>query len=340
MKAEVKVEQRAAETSCYSPLGSDSSFVNMDTYSIKDERDFVYNSPETNNSNVSLEMEDSDEQVSGSGSPLLSPVSDSSTCPGETLTKSEPEQQDSRAGKAKKKRQGKSRTKVLNPSVVIKLKKTRRLKANDRERNRMHALNDALERLRCVLPMHPDDTKLTKIETLRFAHNYIWALSQTLEIDNLQEKAAAAAAAAAAAVAAQCPGELSHQMNVPESPVHNPCQTILDSVMSVESARTPLSTMSCSTPSPQPPALPTDENIYTLKTVNQLPACGPAAATMLDNHRSIVSPQHHHQQQQQQQQQSFGSWQNCFGLMHATQVQPVNAGPLVRKENFMYPSYA
>ena len=44
----------------------------------------------------------------------------------------------------------------------------------------MHTLNDALERLRLALPTFPEDTKLTKIETLRFAHNYIWALSQTL----------------------------------------------------------------------------------------------------------------------------------------------------------------
>ncbi|KAI5631945.1 hypothetical protein NE865_15346 [Phthorimaea operculella] len=43
-------------------------------------------------------------------------------------------------------------------------------------------------RLRCVLPTFPEDTKLTKIETLRFAHNYIFALSQTLEaLDNLGE---------------------------------------------------------------------------------------------------------------------------------------------------------
>ena len=44
----------------------------------------------------------------------------------------------------------------------------------------MHTLNDALERLRMALPTFPEDTKLTKIETLRFAHNYIWALQQTL----------------------------------------------------------------------------------------------------------------------------------------------------------------
>ncbi|TSK22698.1 Neurogenin-3 [Bagarius yarrelli] len=58
----------------------------------------------------------------------------------------------------------------------------RRAKANDRERHRMHNLNSALDALRKVLPTFPDDAKLTKIETLRFAHNYIWALTETLRI--------------------------------------------------------------------------------------------------------------------------------------------------------------
>lgn len=58
----------------------------------------------------------------------------------------------------------------------------RRAKANDRERHRMHNLNSALDALRGVLPTFPDDAKLTKIETLRFAHNYIWALTETLRI--------------------------------------------------------------------------------------------------------------------------------------------------------------
>ncbi|CAN7993540.1 unnamed protein product [Ixodes hexagonus] len=87
---------------------------------------------------------------------------------------------------AKRKRIPKASTRtraVANkPGGPVKVKKTRRLKANDRERNRMHNLNGALDRLRCVLPTFPDDTKLTKIETLRFAHNYIWALSETLRI--------------------------------------------------------------------------------------------------------------------------------------------------------------
>lgn len=69
----------------------------------------------------------------------------------------------------------------------MKLKRHRRMKANDRERHRMHLLNEALDRLRCVLPTFPEDTKLTKIETLRFAHNYIWALSQTVSMIHQQQ---------------------------------------------------------------------------------------------------------------------------------------------------------
>lgn len=82
----------------------------------------------------------------------------------------------------KKRRRGRAR----GDGLVQVVKKTRRLKANDRERNRMHNLNDALDALRGVLPALPEETKLTKIETLRFAHNYIWALSETIRIADLQ----------------------------------------------------------------------------------------------------------------------------------------------------------
>lgn len=82
---------------------------------------------------------------------------------------------------------GKNRiSRCKSPTQLMKIKRNRRMKANDRERNRMHMLNEALDRLRCVLPTFPEDTKLTKIETLRFAHNYIFALSQTLDsLDNI-----------------------------------------------------------------------------------------------------------------------------------------------------------
>ncbi|XP_064832730.1 neurogenic differentiation factor 1-like [Oncorhynchus masou masou] len=58
--------------------------------------------------------------------------------------------------------------------------KMRRHKANARERNRMHGLNDALESLRKVVPCYSKTQKLSKIETLRLAKNYIWALSEIL----------------------------------------------------------------------------------------------------------------------------------------------------------------
>ncbi|XP_077388717.1 neurogenin-1 [Festucalex cinctus] len=78
----------------------------------------------------------------------------------------------------RKRRRGRARCE----STVRVVRKSRRLKANDRERNRMHNLNGALEQLRRVLPALPDDSKLTKIETLRLAHNYIWALAETLRM--------------------------------------------------------------------------------------------------------------------------------------------------------------
>ncbi|KAK3579504.1 hypothetical protein CHS0354_028328 [Potamilus streckersoni] len=82
----------------------------------------------------------------------------------------------------KKKRYSKSRAKNKSPALIMKMKKTRRMKANDRERNRMHSLNSALDELRKILPTTQEDNKLTKIETLRVAHNYIFALSETLKM--------------------------------------------------------------------------------------------------------------------------------------------------------------
>lgn len=51
----------------------------------------------------------------------------------------------------------------------------------------MHNLNGALETLRDRLPQFGEENKLTKIETLRFAHNYIWALSETLRMVQSQQ---------------------------------------------------------------------------------------------------------------------------------------------------------
>ncbi|KAL6728736.1 hypothetical protein Aduo_010476 [Ancylostoma duodenale] len=59
-------------------------------------------------------------------------------------------------------------------------KKMRRMKANGRERQRMHGLNDALDVLRQYVPITTQHQKLSKIETLRLARNYIFALQRML----------------------------------------------------------------------------------------------------------------------------------------------------------------
>lgn len=67
--------------------------------------------------------------------------------------------------------------------------RARRTKANARERNRMHQLNDAFDKLRQHVPLQqPTDasrtskvqSKLSKIETLRLAQNYIQILALML----------------------------------------------------------------------------------------------------------------------------------------------------------------
>ena len=91
----------------------------------------------------------------------------------------EKDSNDSDDSAEKKKRTRKLKAK--NPLRKPKAKVSRRERANDRERNRMHGLNDALEELRTLLPSSVDG-KLTKIETLRTAYNYIYALGETLKL--------------------------------------------------------------------------------------------------------------------------------------------------------------
>ncbi|KAK3578730.1 hypothetical protein CHS0354_010113 [Potamilus streckersoni] len=70
--------------------------------------------------------------------------------------------------------------KKLTKARLVKLR-IRRMKANTRERNRMHGLNDALDELRKHVPCYSKTQKLSKIETLRLARNYIFALGDILK---------------------------------------------------------------------------------------------------------------------------------------------------------------
>ena len=63
-------------------------------------------------------------------------------------------------------------------NVEAKMRNSKRLQSNERERMRMHQLNDAFQALREICPHVKQDRKLSKIETLTLAHNYIISLSR------------------------------------------------------------------------------------------------------------------------------------------------------------------
>ncbi|KAI4881001.1 hypothetical protein NFI96_003437 [Prochilodus magdalenae] len=90
----------------------------------------------------------------------------------------EEDEEEDEGDEAKPKRRGPKKKKMTK--ARLQRFKMRRMKANARERNRMHGLNDALESLRKVVPCYSKTQKLSKIETLRLAKNYIWALSEIL----------------------------------------------------------------------------------------------------------------------------------------------------------------
>ncbi|KAL0270572.1 UNVERIFIED_CONTAM: hypothetical protein PYX00_007938 [Menopon gallinae] len=63
------------------------------------------------------------------------------------------------------------------PVLNARERNIRRLESNERERMRMHSLNDAFQSLREVIPHVKKERRLSKIETLTLAKNYILALT-------------------------------------------------------------------------------------------------------------------------------------------------------------------
>ncbi|CAF1043986.1 unnamed protein product [Rotaria sp. Silwood1] len=76
--------------------------------------------------------------------------------------------------------------KQMTPARVARFK-VRRIKANGRERERMKGLNEQLEVLRETIPCFSLSQKLSKIETLRLAKNYIEALSEMIQNDHIPD---------------------------------------------------------------------------------------------------------------------------------------------------------
>ncbi len=76
--------------------------------------------------------------------------------------------------------------KQMTPARVARFK-VRRIKANGRERDRMKGLNEQLEVLRDTIPCFSLSQKLSKIETLRLAKNYIEALSEMIQTNHIPD---------------------------------------------------------------------------------------------------------------------------------------------------------
>nr|AKG92779.1 dimmed [Leptinotarsa decemlineata] len=96
---------------------------------------------------------------------------------------------DETTGKKRRKHGGSASSGSASSGTTIRRRKTcisarernlRRLESNERERMRMHSLNDAFEQLREVIPHIKMERKLSKIETLTLAKNYIMALTNVI----------------------------------------------------------------------------------------------------------------------------------------------------------------
>lgn len=63
------------------------------------------------------------------------------------------------------------------------LSKQRRI-ANTRERNRVHTINDCIDRLRDLIPLFPHERKPSKTDTIRLAALYISHMTDILAVEN------------------------------------------------------------------------------------------------------------------------------------------------------------
>ncbi|XP_024869867.1 class A basic helix-loop-helix protein 15-like [Temnothorax curvispinosus] len=90
--------------------------------------------------------------------------------------------QSGRSLRRKTKRTESSVLKLSKPSRgnTARERTLRRLESNERERMRMHSLNDAFQSLREVIPHVTKERRLSKIETLTLAKNYIVALTDVI----------------------------------------------------------------------------------------------------------------------------------------------------------------
>ena len=73
-----------------------------------------------------------------------------------------------------------AKTTTVGVSSSARERSLRRIESNERERQRMHLLNDAFQGLRDVIPFVRRGRRLSKIETLTLAKNYIKSLTNVI----------------------------------------------------------------------------------------------------------------------------------------------------------------
>ncbi|PFX33238.1 neurogenin-3-like [Stylophora pistillata] len=91
-----------------------------------------------------------------------------------------PEEETPRATTSKKKTKRRGRR-------LTGLSKQRRI-ANTRERNRVHVINEGIDRLRDLIPLFPNEKKPSKTDTIRLAALYISHLTELLEMANTEHE--------------------------------------------------------------------------------------------------------------------------------------------------------
>ena len=69
------------------------------------------------------------------------------------------------------------------------LSKQRRI-ANTRERNRVHVINESIDRLRDLIPLFPNERRPSKTDTIRLAALYISHMTELLAMENTDHMAA------------------------------------------------------------------------------------------------------------------------------------------------------
>ncbi|KAI8119283.1 Protein dimmed [Lucilia cuprina] len=84
---------------------------------------------------------------------------------------------------------GTSQSRRRKGALNAKERNLRRLESNERERMRMHSLNDAFQSLREVIPHVEMERRLSKIETLTLAKNYIINLTHIILAKRNEESA-------------------------------------------------------------------------------------------------------------------------------------------------------